>query len=406
MRDGNKGKFSARVIDIINDSAARKELEVIGVNPLGVKVMSKKGVFRAVKVEGVKSTAANIIKQEMLARGGEVAVSHGTIDHSVSVGDILIFGTVRQIEDLLKKLELHQFDLPVIAKSIKGALASYDGHPAPIKAGRLTMDFGRRTYIMGILNVTPDSFSDSGRFFDPDDAVEHALRMEGEGADIIDIGGESSRPGAKGVTAKKELKRVLPVIKKLKGRIKAPISIDTTKSEVARAALEAGASMINDISGLRFDPGIARVAARHRVPVVIMHIKGRPRTMQRAPRYSDLVQEILDYFAGSIRIAESAGVPSEKIILDPGIGFGKTLENNFEILRRLAEFRSLGRPILVGVSRKSMIGKTLGLPEGERLEGTAAAVAASIANGADIVRVHDVAAMKRVSKMTDALVRI
>ncbi|MBI5675635.1 MAG: dihydropteroate synthase [Nitrospirae bacterium] len=259
---------------------------------------------------------------------------------------------------------------------------------------------------MGILNVTPDSFSDGGIYFDKEKAVEHALTMQEEGADIIDIGGESTRPGAKAVTLKEEIKRVVPVIEALAKKVSIPISIDTYKAAVADAAISAGASIVNDISGLRFDRGMPKVAARHKTPVVIMHIKGTPKNMQKDPSYKALIPEILDYLTESIAIARDAGIPDNMIIIDPGIGFGKTLEHNLEILNRLHEFRGFEKPIMIGPSRKSFIGKILGgLPAEERIEGTASAVAIGIFNGANIIRVHDVKAMSRVAKVADAVIR-
>lgn len=267
-----------------------------------------------------------------------------------------------------------------------------------------SFDFSARTYIMGILNVTPDSFSDGGVYLDKERAVEHALRMQEEGADIIDIGGESTRPGAEAVPVKEEIRRVIPVIEILAKRLKIPISVDTYKASVAEVALSAGATMVNDISGLRFDPEMPEIVVRHRVPVVIMHIKGTPRDMQINPTYRALIPEIKDYLMEGILIAQRAGIPDNMIIIDPGIGFGKTWEHNLEILRSLNEFRTLKKPLLLGPSRKSFIGKVLGdLPVTERFEGTAAAVAIGILNGANIIRVHDVKAMVRVARVVDAI---
>ncbi len=267
-------------------------------------------------------------------------------------------------------------------------------------------DFSQRTYIMGILNVTPDSFSDGGMFFNEDSAVKQALRMQDEGADIIDIGGESTRPGAEKISVKEEINRIAPVIEAIAKRVNVPISVDTYKSAVAEAALSAGASMINDISGLRFDTKMSAVAARNKVPVVIMHIKGSPKNMQKNPAYKALIPEIIDYLYGSIEIARDAGIPDDMIIIDPGIGFGKTVEHNLEIIKRLNEFTGFEKPILLGPSRKSFIGRLLGdLPVTERLEGTAAAVAVGIFNGANIIRVHDIRDMVRVAKIADAIKR-
>ena len=267
-----------------------------------------------------------------------------------------------------------------------------------------SFDFSQRTYIMGILNVTPDSFSDGGKYFDKERAVEQALRMQDEGADIIDIGGESTRPGAEKISVKEEISRVVPVIEALANKVNIPISIDTYKSAVAGAAILSGASIINDISGLRFDPQMPRVAARHNVPVVIMHIKGTPKNMQKKPVYKALIPEITDYLREGIEIARNAGIADDKIVIDPGLGFGKTIEHNLEIIKKLNEFSGFEKPILIGPSRKSFIGRVLGsLPAAERLEGTAAAIAIGIFNGANIIRVHDVKEMGRVARVADRI---
>jgi len=269
-----------------------------------------------------------------------------------------------------------------------------------------TLDFPLKTHIMGILNVTPDSFSDGGQYFDKSAAVKRAIRMVEDGADIVDIGGQSTRPGSEPVTVDEELRRTIPVIEAISSEIKVPISIDTYRAEVARAALDAGASVVNDISGLRFDPGMAPLVAERRVPVILMHIKGTPSDMQKDPSYEALIPEIIDYLRESMAIAERAGVAREMIVVDPGIGFGKTFEHNLEIIHRLDEFTGLERPILVGPSRKAFIGAILGgAPASERTFGTAAAVTASILNGANIVRVHDVAEMAQVVRVADAIKR-
>lgn len=265
-------------------------------------------------------------------------------------------------------------------------------------------DFTKKTYIMGILNVTPDSFYDGGKYTRVDAAVRRGIELLEEGADIIDIGGESTRPGAEPVSEEEELRRVIPVIEELSKRVKIPISIDTYKSKVAEEAINAGASIINDISGLRFDRRMPEVAAKYGVPVVLMHIKGTPKVMQQSPHYRYLIPEIIEYLRESIVIAKEAGIDEELLIIDPGIGFGKLPEHNLEIIKNLKEFTKLGKPILIGVSRKSFIGKVLNdAPPEERLEGTMAAVAISVLNGANIVRVHDVAAISKVVKIADAI---
>lgn len=267
------------------------------------------------------------------------------------------------------------------------------------------LELGRHTLIMGILNVTPDSFSDGGLFSDVEIAVEHAERMAAEGAHIIDVGGESSRPGADPVSSEVEMNRVLPVIEQLAKRVEIPISIDTYKSSVARRAIDAGACIVNDITALQGDPDMASIAAKADVSVVLMHMRGIPENMQSAPRYDSLISEIISFLEARIQAAIDAGISPERIIIDPGIGFGKTVAHNLEIIRRLREFKSLGKPILMGTSRKSFIGKVLGLSSDVRLEGTAATVAVAIVNGADIVRVHNVKEMARVARMTDAIVQ-
>ncbi|MEC4684582.1 MAG: dihydropteroate synthase [Nitrospirota bacterium] len=269
-----------------------------------------------------------------------------------------------------------------------------------------SLDFSQKTYVMGILNVTPDSFSDGGQFLDGSSAIERALRMEAEGADIIDIGGESTRPGSEPVSLEQELRRTVPVIEAIAGRLRIPVSIDTYKSEVARRAIEAGAAMVNDISGLRFDPEMAPTLSQYDVALVLMHIKGTPRNMQKNPVYTDLFPEITDYLKEGINIATECGIAKERIVIDPGIGFGKTLEHNLQIINNLDRLSPLCRPVLIGASRKSFIGRILNnAPASERLEGTASAVAISVMKGANIVRVHDVREMARVVKVADAIRR-
>lgn len=265
--------------------------------------------------------------------------------------------------------------------------------------------FGQHTLIMGVLNVTPDSFSEEGRYFEVDSAIAHAKRMVNEGADIIDIGGESSRPGALSISADEELTRVLPVVERLASEVPVPISIDTYKANVARRALQAGAHIVNDITALSGDSDMASVVSEMHAGLVLMHMKGNPRTMQHSPAYQNVISDILRFFHERIGKAEKNGIHPDSILVDPGIGFGKTTEHNLEILRRLRVFQSLNKPILIGTSKKSFIGKILDLPVNERMEGTAATIAWAISQGADVVRVHDVKPMRRVAQMTDAIYR-
>ena len=262
------------------------------------------------------------------------------------------------------------------------------------------------TLIMGILNMTPDSFSDGGQFKSHDKAIDHALKMVEEGANIIDIGGESTRPGAESVQLEEELSRTIPIIEAIHLKSDCLISIDTYKSKVAKAALAAGADMVNDISGLTFDPNMASLVAERNVPVIIMHIKGKPGDMQKNPNYDNLIKEIKAFFEVQIAIAKRARIDSGNIILDPGIGFGKRLEDNFEIIRELGQISTMGYPVLLGPSRKSFIGFTLDLPVEERIEGTLASITAGVINGARIVRVHDIRATRRTLTITEKIMGI
>ncbi len=274
---------------------------------------------------------------------------------------------------------------------------------SPLRCRRFTLDLMARTHIMGVLNVTPDSFSDGGLYLDAGRAVEYAHRMVEDGADLIDVGGESTRPGSKPVSVEEELRRILSPVRRLVGKLPVPVSVDTYKADVAAAVLAEGVDLINDISGLSFDPRMASVVAEAGAGLVLTHIRGTPRTMQEDPRYGDLIAEVREYLRERIQLAEEHGVHPAAIAVDPGIGFGKGVEHNLILLNRLPELQGLGRPVLVGPSRKSFIGSVLDCPVEERLEGTAAAVAVAIWQGAHIVRVHDVQAMVQVARMTDAI---
>lgn len=262
---------------------------------------------------------------------------------------------------------------------------------------------GRRPWLMGILNVTPDSFSDGGAYQDPEAAAERGLALAADGADIIDIGGESTRPGADPVPAEEEVRRVVPVVAALRKRVPVLVSVDTTKAEVARRALDAGADIINDVSALRFDPALAGVVAGSGAGLVLMHMKGTPRTMQAAPVYEDLLGEVRGFLELRLRDAVAAGVAADRILLDPGIGFGKRLEHNLTLINRLDVFEDLGRPLVLGPSRKSFIGKILDAPPQERLEGTIAAAVIGLVRGARILRVHDVREVRRALRVAEAI---
>ena len=281
--------------------------------------------------------------------------------------------------------------------------------PFAFRCGGKFIDLSSRTYVMGVLNVTPDSFSDGGRYFNKDRAVAHALQMVVDGADIIDVGGESTRPkgpygeGAEEVSSEEEIRRVVPVIEELSSQSDVLLSIDTYKAVVAEAALKAGAAIVNDISGLNYDPAMARVVASHDSVLIAMHIKGTPKTMQQNPAYEIVVDEVKERLSQSIEKAREAGI--EHVWIDPGLGFGKKLEHNISLIKNLQRLADLHCPIVIGPSRKAFIGMLLNLPVDQRLEGTAAAVAACIFQGANVLRVHDVKEMKRIAVVTDAIVR-
>jgi dihydropteroate synthase len=338
----------------------------------------------------------------MLSLGGDVAVDRRGLDCSTKQTDALLMGTQKHFEKLILKLEQYP-NLRALRQSIKEAIKNISRTYYSIRCRKQKLILGKRTLLMGVLNVTPDSFSDGGAFFNKEKAISRGLGMVEEGVDIIDIGGESTRPGSKPVELEEELHRVIPVIESLEKEVDVPISIDTYKSAVAQRAVEAGAQIINDISGLHFDSNLAQVAAREDTPLVLMHIRGTPETMQKDVHYSSLFAEIIRYLKDSIRIAESAGIDPGQMIIDPGIGFGKTIEDNLLILKHLYEFRILGKPILLGTSRKNFIGKILNTEVGERLEGTLSSIAIGVLNGAHIIRSHDVLEAKKVIAVADAV---
>ncbi len=318
---------------------------------------------------------------------------------------LLLHGRRADVLDVAEDAAGGFWDDRTVSHELTRVLAAADTHPAPLQCGEASLEFGPRTLIMGIINMTPDSFSGDGLAQATEAGVRQGRRFVEEGADLLDVGGESTRPGSESVPLAEELQRVIPVIEGLAQTVAVPISIDTSKAEVARRALDAGATIVNDIAALQGDPEMLPLCAERGCGVVLMHMQGTPRTMQAQPHYHDVMAEIYAFLADRLEAAVGAGVKPTQVILDPGFGFGKRLEDNLEILRRLREFRSLGRPLLVGTSRKSMIGQVLDLPADERLEGTAATCALAIRHGADILRVHDVRQMARVARMTDAVCR-
>jgi dihydropteroate synthase len=358
------------------------------VSTAGIDIMDKKAILRMVRVRGLDVRAANILKQEMLARGGEVATSREVYELRGESADCLVLGTLAQFENLLPKLEAQPFGLRRLAGSIRVALRNYD-HPVPVCPPGL--DLSDAPLVMGILNVTPDSFSDGDSYPDVEAAVQGGLDMVRDGADFVDVGGESTRPGAEALPQEEELRRVLPVVKALAPKLPGRISIDTYKAAVAARTLEAGAYMVNDVSALRKDPEMVAVVRDAGCPLVLMHMLGEPKTMQQSPVYDDVVEELYAFFVERLNWAVDKGLSEENLLIDPGIGFGKTTAHNLEILRHLAAFRSLGRPIVLGTSRKRFLGEISGGDDArDREAATAATTVIAAAAGAHIVRVHRV----------------
>ncbi|KAF0243324.1 MAG: dihydropteroate [Planctomycetota bacterium] len=382
-------RLNPRVVASASAASLKAELSRLGF-PGDVRDLAPARLAKiAVAIENLAPAEAFEVRARWAAGGGEVLIAGDPF--STAAVPAVVTGTREQFEKTTTGIEA----------ILSRALQLFHAVPAPVGG----LEFGRRTHLMGIVNVTPDSFSDGGKFAEADAAIAQGERLAAAGASILDVGGESTRPGAEPVSAAEEMRRVLPVLTALAKRLKVPVSIDTTKADVARAALDAGAVWVNDISGLRLDPAMAALVAERGVPAVVMHMKGTPRTMQQGPQYRDPVAEICAWLRESLAAAARAGIAEERLIVDPGIGFGKTMEQNLEILARLREFRTLGRPVLVGVSRKSFIGKLTGLEAPARALPSAGAAAWCIAQGADILRVHDVEETETVRRVVDAIAR-
>ncbi|MCL6588851.1 MAG: dihydropteroate synthase [Firmicutes bacterium] len=388
-------------------------MESIGVDPRGIEIMAGKFQHFTVRLFGLSYRQALIIKQEMLARGAEAAISQETFKGRPEIGDpageglecdALLTGTWRQFQQFTGKLKMQPFGLSELAGRLEMALLNFlSPKLPPVTIQGKAYDLSSRTYIMGIINLTPDSFSGDGLLTQNnyiDRALQQAERMVSEGADFLDIGAESTRPGAVMVDAAEEERRLIPVLKELVKTAKVPVSVDTSKPEVAAKALEAGAALINDVWGLQapHDPEgrMAKIVAAAGIPVIVMHNKIEK-------NYRHLLNEVNEFLGRSVKLAEAAGVKTEQIIIDPGIGFGKTYEHNLQLLQNLSQLKILGRPILLGASRKSVVGLTLNLPVDERLEGSIATALWGVMKGANILRVHDVQATWRAVKMCDAI---
>jgi dihydropteroate synthase len=405
-----------RVLTLRSENALREAMSAIGSHQVGIDIMATKAQFYLVWLDGVAFVTANLVKQSMLAKGGDAVIRQGLYFGEDQLTDVLLMGTWAQYQALVWRLGAHPVpEARALASELAGTLAAYRAWPPqPIVAGATELAWGQKTHVMGIINATPDSFSGDGVGTDVDLAVQQAQAFVEAGADILDIGGESTRPGSKPVDAETEQDRVLPVIEAVAGAVDIPISVDTYRAKVAAAALDAGADFVNDVWALRMDPEMAPLVAERGVPIILMHNRSRPKDAVQEERlggryvgvqYGNLMGDILRELRASISAAVDAGIDLHKIIVDPGIGFGKTVEQNLTIVDELDQLRSLGRPILVGPSRKSFIGYTLDVASGERLLGTLATVAVSVLRGADIVRVHDVAETEQVVQMLDAIVR-
>ncbi len=387
--------FQTRVLSDLSQEEIMELLKEMGCDERGVDIMAPKSEMILITAKNLDPRGANILKQEFLSAGGEVAVPWEALDLSEEKSDILMMGTPSQYERVRRKLQEQPFDLPKLAEEIEDATKNHYKKPS--------LPWGHEgCEIMGVLNVTPDSFYDGGKFNRVEEAVNRGISMAEEGADLIDIGGESTRPRSERISAERELERIIPIIEELDAKLEIPLSVDTYKPDVAEKAVEAGADMINDVFGLRKD-GMAEKISALEVPIIIMHMQGTPKDMQESPKYENVIDDITEYFYERINFAKEHGIREENIILDPGIGFGKKLEHNLEIIRRLDEFCSLGYPILVGASRKSFLGNILGKEAEERLYGSLVVSALAVEKGVSILRVHDVMENKDVVRTVEAI---
>ena len=400
--------YTIRKLNLKTKKQGLEEFGKIGASLPGQHIMVNKIFPLALKVKDVDVRAANILKQEMLSRGGDVVTSRQSLIKSEGLVNIIILGTEKAILSLTDKIKMQPFGL----KELSVQLAEYIALGQSINTRKIIkigpVDFNMEqegALIMGILNVTPDSFYDGGQYFKKGDAFKRADEIIEQGAHIIDVGGMSTRPGSKPVSLDEELSRTIPVIEHVaKNSKKTTISIDTCRSEVAKRAIDAGAAIINDISGLSADNKMMELAFQSKSSIIIMHMQGNPENMQENPTYSDVVDEVYDYLCERTLKAVEAGIEKEKIIVDPGIGFGKKVEHNLEILSRFCEFNEMGYPVLAGVSRKFFIGNLLGgLPAEERLEGSIAAAVYAFLDGVSILRVHDIKETLRAIKIAKAI---
>lgn len=397
-------KYGIREIFPENSDQAFDEFMKIGSTAPGSRIMADKLDILTLKIKGLDPRAANILKQEMLARGGDVATSRDILKLNADRTDVVMFGNKKTLSSLIEKLALQPFGLKELSKELKDFIEKRNRSKKLYRIRFGDHEFSlEKTIIMGVLNVTPDSFSDGGKYLRKPDAIKKAGEILAQGADIIDVGGLSTRPGSRPVDEQEEASRVIPIIDEIVKRFKAPVSIDTYRANIARKAIDAGACMVNDISALRFDKDMASTVSESEVGIVLMHMQGTPENMQKDPQYKDTIDEIFSFLRDQADLAMDSGINQEKIIIDPGIGFGKRLIHNLTVFKRLGEFKSLGFPLLVGASRKSFIDMISDTPADKRLPGSLAAALWSVSNSADILRVHDVEETRKALDVFEAI---
>ncbi len=391
-------------LDIRNEEEAREIMSSVGVSPEGIKILSPKSIYASFKIDGIKSWEANIIKQQLLSLGSDAAIARKVLVKNIKTS-VFIFGNLSQLKKLSEKLRLQPFTLKEVSQSIAAYLDNLGKRELIFRARRKILKI-RKPIICGIINVTEDSFSGDGLLGKAQSLVlKKAERMVKAGAKIIDVGGESTRPFSSPVKVKDEIKRVIPVLKVLRKEFKEVfLSVDTYKYSVAKAAIEEGADIINDITALRSSPQIASLIKRYKLGCILMHMKGTPQTMQVNPHYKDVTAEIIDFFKERLKFCNSRGINKSQILIDPGIGFGKRLEDNTRIINELYKFKVLGQPIFLGLSRKSFIGKILKTGFDQRLAGTIAASMVSLTKGANILRVHDVRETAQAIKVASKII--
>ncbi len=395
------------LLNIDSIEKAKENILSVGVDNISVNIMDKKAVNLAFKVYDCKFYHANILKQESLAVGMDTAIEKGSITAKTKISDCLIFGDIKRFLMLSAKLKKQSFRfLRELGNNLEQYIANILNENLIFRYGNNVVNLTNNFLIMGILNVTPDSFSDGGMYNTIDKALKRCDELIEEGADIIDVGGESTRPGSEPIGIETEMKRVVPVVREIKKRFNIVVSVDTYKAHIAEAVLDYGADIINDISGMNFDKNMVSVLSKAKCGIVAMHIKGEPKNMQKNPQYEHLIYEINEYFDKILEKAENNGIERDRIVLDPGIGFGKIFEDNYKILNNIKSFKIFGRPILIGLSKKSFIGYTLNEQETKnRLFGSIGANITAFIKGANIFRVHDVKEHLEALKLARSIIK-